>query len=74
VIAHTRALLRRRTLYLVGALMSTLLPALSMAYRLDGVHFPLDRLPGFVPLSLLAAAGCWTMFVVTVRRLRVAGV
>jgi hypothetical protein len=73
VIALTRTLIRRRTFYLVGAVIATLLPALSLVYRLDGVHFPLDRLPGFMPLSLLAAAGCWTMVVLTVKRLRVSG-
>ena len=73
VIARTRVLLRRRTLFLVGALMCTGLPLLSLAYYFEGVHFPLDRIPAFLPFCLMAAAGFWTMFVVTVRRLRVSG-
>jgi anti-sigma factor RsiW len=73
MIAATRSLLRRRTYYLAGALVCTALPAVSLFYVVQGVHFPTEWIPWFEPVCLLAAAVLWTLFVLTVKRLRVSG-
>jgi len=73
VIAETRRLLRRRALYLAGALAFTALPLMALAYRLEGVHFPLERIPASEVTCVVLAIVCWVMFVKTMRRMRVAG-
>jgi len=73
VISQTRSLLRRRAIFLAGALTFTALPLLAFTYRLEGVHFPLERVPAVEGICIVAAAVFWTMFVMTMRRMRVAG-
>lgn len=73
VIAQTRRLLRRRAIYLAGALTFTALPLLALTHRLEGVHFPLERIPAVEIICIVAAAVFWTLFVMTMRRMRVAG-
>jgi hypothetical protein len=73
VIAETRRLLRRRAIYLAGALAFTGLPLLALAYRLEGVHFPLERFPAAWVTCVVLAAVFWMMFVKTMRRMRVTG-
>ena len=73
LIAHTRSLLWRRAIYLACALTTTCLPLVALWYRAERVHFPFERVPLFWAFCVVAAAGFWTMFVLTTRRLRVAG-
>ena len=70
---RTRTLLRRRSWLLGLALFFTGLP-LSFVADSDGVRFLLLRdAPALAGLFLAAAAGLWTAFGVTVRKLRVTG-
>lgn len=73
VIAQTRTLLRRRTLALAGALTFTALPVMGLIYRMEGVHFPLEVIPFGEGFCLLLAAGFWTMFGMTMKRMKVSG-
>jgi anti-sigma factor RsiW len=70
---RTRTLLRRRSLLLGLALFFTGLP-LSFVADSGGLRFLLLRdAPELAGLFLAAAAGLWTAFGVTVRRLKVTG-
>ena len=70
---RTKALLRRRTWLLALALFFSGLP-LTFVFDDSGLRFLLMRdAPMFGSTCLMAAAGLWVAFGVTVRRLRVTG-
>jgi hypothetical protein len=73
VISQTKKLLRRRALYLALAFTFTALPVLGLIYRLQGVHFPLERIPAIEVICIVSAVVFWTLFAKTLKRGRVAG-
>lgn len=73
VIEQTRRLLRRRAWWLSAAILLTALVSLSLFYRYEGMHFPLQRFVALEYGAVIAAVVCWALFIRTTRRLRVIG-
>lgn len=73
VIDQTRHLLRRRAWWLSAAILFTALVSLSLYYRYEGMHFPLQRFAALEYGAVLAAIVFWALFFRTTRRLRVTG-
>jgi len=73
VIEQTRHLLRSRAWWLSAAILCTALVSLSLFYRYQGVHFPLQRFAALEYGAVVAAVAFWALFIRTTRRLRVTG-